>query len=477
MKQNYLKRALLTAAAAALLTTSAGAAWTDFPDADAIVNREAVDALTARGILSGRGDGSFAPREAFRRDEMARLLSALLDPSAAESGQYDNAGGELSDISGSWAEGYIRHCYAVGVVSGKSGGRFDPAGAVTGTEAAVMLLGASGTDTAAFSGPDWASKANAAAVQAGLYEGFKADPAEPLCRDDAALLLYNALPVLGIDLEAPAVIDLRAFGVLPQGLALGDDGAIVLTDSAYRALLIGEDADGLTILAGGHGRGYVDGDAEDSALESPWGVAPFLDGWAVSDSENGAVRLVEGGEVRTLNALTSSGGKMKLEYPSGLAAGEDGCLYIADAHAGKVWRVSEDGKASIAAQNLKEPMGLCFAGDALYITEVGAHRVSVLEDGRVRVLAGSGQEGFVNGPASSAAFSIPQGVAVDGDGTVYVSDTGNSAVRRIRNGTVDTLYACPPEQLAPVSPRGMLIANHSLFVADGFSGVIAVFPL
>jgi len=106
-----------------------------------------------------------------------------------------------------------------------------------------------------------------------------------------------------------------------------------------------------------------------------------------------------------------------------------------------VYRVSEDGKAEVAAKGLSEPMGLCYADGVLYIAETGAHRVSMLKDGKVTVLAGSGKEGLADGAGTAAAFSLPQGVAVDEDGAVYVADTGNSAIRRIRNGVVDTFYA------------------------------------
>lgn len=54
--------------------------------------------------------------------------------------------------------------------------------------------------------------------------------------------------------------------------------------------------------------------------------------------------------------------------------------------------------------------------------------------------AGSGQAGAQDGPADAATFVSPTGLAVDGDGNVYVADTGNSLLRRItRTGVVSTL--------------------------------------
>ena len=472
MKHSFLRRTALAAAAMAVLTAGASAAWADFADGDAITHRIAVDALTARGILSGRTDNTFDPGGITRRDEMAKMISTLLDPQAAASGRYDGEAAALTDISGSWAAPYIRHCYSLGVISGKGDGRFDPAGTVTGTETVVMLIGAMGVDTSAYSGPQWAELANASAELLGLYEGFTADPAAPLTRDGAAQILYNA----SSKINAPSIIDLRKYDVLPQGLAAAGGGKLAFTDSQYGAVLqTTDDPDTLALLAGGHGRGYSDGDAEKCTFASPWGIAPFLDGWAISDPENNAVRLLRDGTVRTMR--TASGTALKFSHPTGLAAGDDGSLYVADTHSGKVYCISEEGKATVAAKGLSEPMGLCYADGALYITEAGAHRVSVLKDGTVTVLAGSGTEGHLDGAGSAAAFSLPQGVAVDDDGTVYVADTGNSAIRRIRGGAVDTLYTRLTEEMFPVSPRGIIIVDDTLYVADGYTGAILQFGL
>lgn len=110
MKHSFLKHTALAAAAVAVLTAGASAAWSDFADGDAIVNRTAVDALTGRGILSGRADNTFDPGGITRRDEMAKMISTLLDPQAAASGRYDGEAAALMDISGSWAVPYIGHC-------------------------------------------------------------------------------------------------------------------------------------------------------------------------------------------------------------------------------------------------------------------------------------------------------------------------------------------------------------------------------
>jgi len=85
--------------------------------------------------------------------------------------------------------------------------------------------------------------------------------------------------------------------------------------------------------------------------------------------------------------------------------------------------------------DLVEPFGIDFdkAGRA-YIVQMGGNRVSVLdENGRLRVLAGTGEKGLAgdDGPALQAQFNGPHHLLVGPDGRLYIADTFNNCVRRI----------------------------------------------
>ncbi len=56
-------------------------------------------------------------------------------------------------------------------------------------------------------------------------------------------------------------------------------------------------------------------------------------------------------------------------------------------------------------------------------------------------LAGSGSEGSADGTATAASFNSPRGVAVDGNGNVYVADYGNHLIRKITSASVVTTLA------------------------------------
>ena len=84
---------------------------------------------------------------------------------------------------------------------------------------------------------------------------------------------------------------------------------------------------------------------------------------------------------------------------------------------------------------------LALSGGGLAVADSGHHRVLTFDGGgRLFRTIGSGLEGFSDGPADTASFRSPQGLA-ERDGSLYVADTGNHAVRRVdlATGRVETL--------------------------------------
>jgi type 1 glutamine amidotransferase/DNA-binding beta-propeller fold protein YncE len=91
--------------------------------------------------------------------------------------------------------------------------------------------------------------------------------------------------------------------------------------------------------------------------------------------------------------------------------------------------------ASFLDHDLQQPFAVDFdAAGRAYIAEMAGNRVSVLdEQGRLRVLAGTGEKGFSGdgGPAAEARFDGPHHLLVGPDGALYVADTWNNCVRRV----------------------------------------------
>ena len=205
-----LKRTLSLALASVMLVgmMSVGASAvnaSDFTDADEIVNKDAVSTMTALGIINGKEDGSyFDPTGNVTRAEMAKMLCVAIN------GGVDPVLGvkdtpTFTDIKGTWAESYIEYCAANGIIAGRGNNKFDPAGTVSATEAAKMLLGVLGynAEKSGLVGNDWAINTNVLANQNGLYKNLSNLNANTLLtRDNAAQMIYNALDANMVELNA-----------------------------------------------------------------------------------------------------------------------------------------------------------------------------------------------------------------------------------------------------------------------------------
>ena len=180
-----------------MVVGASAASYTDFSDKGEIVNKDAVSMLTTLGIIEGKPDGSYAPGEGVDRAQMAKMISVIMNQGADNSALYVNSPTGLTDIATNWAKGHINYCYTLGIIAGRGNGTFDPSAGVTGVEAAKMLLVAAGYDPKieGFEGSDWAINVNAKASALGIFRNFTKDVTAPLNRDDAALLIYNALDI------------------------------------------------------------------------------------------------------------------------------------------------------------------------------------------------------------------------------------------------------------------------------------------
>mgnify|MGYP000341511305 CR=1 FL=1 len=202
IQMRNLKRALSLALAAIMLigmmvVSASAVSYNDLTDKDQIVNKDAVSMLVSLGIIEGKPDGSYGPTENVDRAQMAKMLSVIMNKGVDNSALYQSVNSGLVDVNTNWAKGHINYCYTTGIIAGRGNGKFDPSATVTALEAAKMLLVAVGYDPAieGFEGADWAINVSVRADEQGIFEGFTKDLSAPLNRDDAALLIYNALDV------------------------------------------------------------------------------------------------------------------------------------------------------------------------------------------------------------------------------------------------------------------------------------------
>ena len=252
-----LKRALSLALAAIMLigmmvVSASAAGYNDLTDKDEIVNKDAVSMLTTLGIIEGKPDGSFAPTEGVDRAQMAKMISVIMNQGADNSALYENSPSGLTDISSHWAKGHINYCYTTGIIAGRGNGKFDPDAGVTGSEAAKMLLVAAGYDPKieGLTGADWEINTNALASKLGIFRNLTASVSEPLTRDNAALLIYNALDIemiekyengYAIGFKDYRTILSTMYGVYKlEGVVVGNEWAQLMNTDVDDALATGK---------------------------------------------------------------------------------------------------------------------------------------------------------------------------------------------------------------------------------------------
>ncbi|MFK8905631.1 RICIN domain-containing protein [Streptomyces sp. YS-3] len=102
-----------------------------------------------------------------------------------------------------------------------------------------------------------------------------------------------------------------------------------------------------------------------------------------------------------------------------------------------------DNEPAVEAQ-LNRPYGIALdANGTLYLSDFYNNRVRrITTDGRISTVAGTGQAAFKGdgGPAVSAQLNYPREVVVDSTGTLYIADTNNHRIRKVTaDGTISTV--------------------------------------
>ncbi len=142
--------------------------------------------------------------------------------------------------------------------------------------------------------------------------------------------------------------------------------------------------------------------------------------------------------------------------------------------------------SSPAAALLQYPVSLALdsAGN-LFVADASANTIlKISPAGVVSTVAGApGMTGSQDGTGAGAMFNLPGGVAMDGGGNVFVADTGNSTIRKITSAGVVTTFAGSPTTRGSRDgvgtaaqfnqPVGLAIdPAGNLYVADTFNATI-----
>jgi sugar lactone lactonase YvrE len=193
-----------------------------------------------------------------------------------------------------------------------------------------------------------------------------------------------------------------------------------------------------------------------------------------------------------VTTVAGDGSPLELSDPFGVAVGDDGSIYMTDAgEHNRIQKIGPDGKITRIAGGpegsgdgvfdkalFNSPSGLAIApGGDLIVADTGNNCIRrVPVRGETSTVAGDGKAGYADGPARTAQFNGPIGVAVDTRGNIYVADSYNDRIRIITpDGQVSTVagkgtpgYADGDRNSALFdTPSGIVVASdNSLLVAD-----------
>ena len=179
---------------------------------------------------------------------------------------------------------------------------------------------------------------------------------------------------------------------------------------------------------------------------------------------------------RTIRKVTPAGGVTTLAGSPGVAGSADG---------------------TGSAATFRNPHGITVdATGNVFIAESSDHTIrKITPAGVVTTIAGSpGSSGSADGTGSAARFKFPEDIAVDSSGNLYVADTGNSAIRLVTPAGVVTTFAGSVGQCGTVDgtgaaaqfpfPRGVAVdGSGTVYVSDNTlrkitpAGVVTTVPI
>jgi sugar lactone lactonase YvrE len=246
----------------------------------------------------------------------------------------------------------------------------------------------------------------------------------------------------------------------PYGLAVGNDGALYAADGLSmvsltedgRCVRVGHRMDGqfpgwVRDVAAGDGNMLLVTTAEGNVTSyDPHTHAMTIhqtgrnELYGVAMSPTGSIIVNEGGEGAVLEISGTQASVMArgLARPTGLAVGEDGTVYVAEADAGRV--TSLNGSATTLLDGLIEPHGVAITGNTLFVVDAGARQLVSfsLATGKRDIIASHLPVGAPPGTIPRILPGIPQripgplsafaGITAGADGTLYLCGNGNGSL-------------------------------------------------
>lgn len=256
-------------------------------------------------------------------------------------------------------------------------------------------------------------------------------------------------------------------------------GSLLVADAGHHALTEVA-ADGSTLLRriGSGERGLLDGGPDEARFSEPNGLALVPDHMRealgydvlVADTVNHALRGVRLADGR-VTTVAGTGEQLMVGAADNVRGGGTGAGY--------------DGPARDV--RLSSPWDVVWseAHGAFVVAMAGHHTLWTFDGTRLRHVAGTMNEGLLDGPGADAWLAQPSGLSVGPDGRVWVADSETSALRWLdpADGTLHTAVGeglfdfghrdGRADQARMQHPLGVaVLPDGSVLVADTYNGAV-----
>ena len=243
----------------------------------------------------------------------------------------------------------------------------------------------------------------------------------------------------------------------PAGIAIDALGNLYVMDYGNNNIRKVTPEGVVTTLAGNglEQWGYADSMGNAAKFNRPYGITiDTSDNLYVADTYNNRIRKISpAGEVTTLAGSTQgyangTGSAAQFNQPYGIAIDKSGNLYVLDTYNNCIRKITPagvvttfagsntsghaDGKGSKARFSLPNGITIDTSGN-LYVADTSNNNIrKVTPAGEVTTLAGKyNSRGYADGKGSKARFNMPNGIAIDASGNLYIGDTGNNRIRKM----------------------------------------------
>jgi len=206
----------------------------------------------------------------------------------------------------------------------------------------------------------------------------------------------------------------------------------------------------------------------------------FTDGNAIKkyDMQTETVSIFAGSSAG--GSTDGKGDQARFSQPGGLAIDENYNLYVADTGNGKIRMIDSEGNVTTiagaggpgdldgpaASALFNSPFGIaCDSKGNLFVADFNNHKIRMIRNGQVSTLAGNGTPNFADGSGTAARFHYPIDITVDSNGDLFVADNMNYTIRKVTvDGQVSTIFNTNPNGSGD-SPAGIAAgAGRTLYI-------------